>query len=77
MRRDETRRYLQQFMDEDARLVHHRKVKRPPVLEEGQVDEFALDLEVVVLSFVDGLLAIHVAFSRGFVVARWAVELSS
>lgn len=63
-------------MYENTGFVNHGEVERPPVLEEGQVDEFALNLEVVVLSLVDGLLTIHVTFSRGLVMTRWAVELS-
>lgn len=36
-------------MNKYARLVDHSEVEWAPILKEGKVDEFALDLEVVVL----------------------------
>lgn len=44
--------HLQELMNQDTRLVHHRDVQWTPVLEEREIKQMLVDREVVVCSVV-------------------------
>lgn len=40
--------YLEEFVNEDACFVDHRKIQRAPVLKEREIEKLVVDCEVIV-----------------------------